>query len=144
MAWRRVPAARPPRGHTVRARAVIVHGAAAYIAERIADAVRLEDCARALYTSPRQLQRALSDHGTTWRRLLRDIRMREAARQLGGLDRPVGEVAGAVGYADPGQFAKTFRRVYGVPPSRYSEWARSYAPTDDHDRLPRVTEGTRD
>jgi AraC family transcriptional regulator of adaptative response / methylphosphotriester-DNA alkyltransferase methyltransferase len=112
------------RERTVRERALLVQQATTYVDGRVAEALSLDECARALYVSPRQLQRALADHGTTWRRLVLEARMRLAAQHLADRHWTVRRVARSVGYTEPGQFAKAFRRSHGVTPSEYRQGAR--------------------
>jgi AraC family transcriptional regulator, regulatory protein of adaptative response / methylphosphotriester-DNA alkyltransferase methyltransferase len=45
--------------------------------------------------------------------------MRKARELLADGSIPVREVARRVGYRQPAQFAKAFRRHYGAPPSRF-------------------------
>jgi AraC family transcriptional regulator of adaptative response / methylphosphotriester-DNA alkyltransferase methyltransferase len=45
--------------------------------------------------------------------------MRKALELLRRGEMPVREVANAVGYRQPAQFAKTFRRHHGAPPSSF-------------------------
>jgi AraC-like DNA-binding protein len=90
------------------------------IVEREYDAdLRLDDLARRVASSRRQLQRAYAEIGnTTFREHLGRVRMREASELLArGL--PVREVALRVGYRQPAQFAKAFRRHHGVSPSAF-------------------------
>lgn len=112
------------RPRTIQERALLSARAAAYVSERLSEPLVLEDCARALYTSPRQLQRALADQGTSWRRLVLESRMREAAERLADRHWPIGRVGHSVGYLEPGQFAKAFRRAYGMTPTQYRARAR--------------------
>jgi AraC family transcriptional regulator, regulatory protein of adaptative response / methylphosphotriester-DNA alkyltransferase methyltransferase len=77
--------------------------------------------ARALASSPRELQRAYAQFGeTSFREDLLARRMSAAAELLGG--QPylrVAEVAYLVGYRQPAHFARAFKRRYGVAPSRF-------------------------
>jgi AraC family transcriptional regulator of adaptative response / methylphosphotriester-DNA alkyltransferase methyltransferase len=80
----------------------------------------LDDVARRVATSRRQLQRAFSEAGeTSFRTYLQRIRMDRAADLLRTGDAPVNQVASAVGYRQPAQFAKAFRRHHGTPPSSF-------------------------
>ena len=76
--------------------------------------------AHEIATSRRQLQRALAEVGdTSFSRELQRERMRRAAELLVAGSLPVQVVAGAVGYRQAAQFAKVFRRHYGVSPSSF-------------------------
>ena len=77
----------------------------------------LADVAHAIATSRRQLQRVLSEHGTSFRAELQRERMTRAAQLLRESALPVSAVARAVGYRQAAQFSKAFRRHHGRPPS---------------------------
>ena len=77
----------------------------------------LADVAHTIATSRRQLQRVLSEHGTSFRTELQRVRMTRAAYLLRDGTLPVSSVARAVGYRQAAQFSKAFRRHYGQPPS---------------------------
>ena len=84
------------------------------------DELELDDVARRLATSRRQLQRAFAEAGdTTFRTHLAHVRMRKALEMLREGSLPVREVAARVGYRQAAQFAKTFRRHHGRPPSSF-------------------------
>ena len=78
----------------------------------------LPSVARALGTSPRQLQRACDEIGlTTFAAHLRAVRLRNAAELLAHQPLTVTDVA-AVGYRQPSHFVKAFRRRFGSPQGR--------------------------
>jgi two-component system response regulator YesN len=80
----------------------------------------LATVAHEIATSRRQLQRALAEAGaTSFSRQLQRVRMERAAELLAGGSPPVQAMAAAVGYRQPAQFAKVFRRHHGVSPSAY-------------------------
>jgi AraC family transcriptional regulator, regulatory protein of adaptative response / methylphosphotriester-DNA alkyltransferase methyltransferase len=73
-------------------------------------------------TSTRQLQRAFAESGgTSFRRELQRVRMERAATLLRFRSMPVARVAAAVGYRQPAQFAKAFRRHHGRAPSSFRD-----------------------
>ena len=73
-------------------------------------------------TSPRQLQRAFAESGgTSFRRELQRVRMERAATLLRFGSLPVARVAASVGYRQPAQFAKAFRRHHGRAPSAFRD-----------------------
>ncbi len=86
----------------------------------------LEEVARALASSPRQLQRAYSQFGEmSFREDLLARRMAVAAELLvEQRSIPVADVARLVGYRHAPHFARTFRRRYGMSPARFREAAR--------------------
>lgn len=80
----------------------------------------LDEVARMVLTSRRQLQRAFAEAGdTSFRTELARIRMRRAVELLRQSSLPVNEIARSVGYRQPGQFTKAFRRHQGEPPSSF-------------------------
>jgi AraC-like DNA-binding protein/DNA-binding CsgD family transcriptional regulator len=86
----------------------------------------LEQVARTIATSPRQLQRAYADFGSrSFRDDLVGQRLIAAARLLQRPSIPIVDVASAVGYSQAPHFARAFRRRYGLSPSEYR--ARSQA-----------------
>ncbi|NUS43922.1 MAG: helix-turn-helix transcriptional regulator [Mycobacteriaceae bacterium] len=54
--------------------------------------------------------------GRTVQDWIADRRMAEARKLLAETDRPVSDIARAVGYRDPAYFTRTFRRVHGAAP----------------------------
>jgi len=119
------------RPATIRLRASLFQDAAAILADEYASDVSLDDVARRVASSRRQLQRAFAEvGGTTFRQHLTRVRMQRAAELLGsGGALTVREVAHRVGYRQPAQFAKAFRRHLGVAPSEY----RSNGHAGSHD-----------
>jgi anti-anti-sigma factor len=78
----------------------------------------LEDVARDIATSSRQLQRVFAElAGSAFRDELAAVRMQHGAALLQTTDLPVAEIAHRVGYRQAAQFAKAFRRHHGVSPS---------------------------
>jgi transcriptional regulator GlxA family with amidase domain len=114
----------PKRPETVQRRNDLFIEAAAIIEAEYEAKLALDDVARRVATSRRQLQRAFAEAGeTSFRTYLQRIRMERAADLLRGTRSPVNQVAGAVGYRQPAQFAKAFRRHHGTPPSSFRESA---------------------
>jgi two-component system response regulator YesN len=83
--------------------------------------LELDDVARRIATSRRQLQRVFAEvGGTTFRARLATVRLDRAAELLHEAPYlPVREVARRVGYRQPAQFAKSFRRRHGASPAEY-------------------------
>ena len=104
---------------TTRQRRKSVFDEAVQIIERdYASDLDLDALARRIATSRRQLQRVFAEVGnTSFREYLAKVRMRHAAELLREGAIPVREVAQSVGYRQPAQFAKAFRRHHGAPPS---------------------------
>jgi AraC-like DNA-binding protein len=75
--------------------------------------------ARALASSPRQLQRAFEEVGkTSFTDYLREVRLRNAAQLLASQLLTVRQVSLLVGYRQPAHFAKAFRAATGSRPRR--------------------------
>lgn len=108
------------RPATIRHRTSLYEDATAIVAVEFADELSLDDIARRVASSRRQLQRAYAEIGdTTFREHMTAVRMDRAAEMLGSRGLTVREVAHRVGYRQPAQFAKAFRRRHGVAPSTY-------------------------
>jgi AraC family transcriptional regulator of adaptative response / methylphosphotriester-DNA alkyltransferase methyltransferase len=118
------------RPATVRHRTSLFEDAVAIVENEYASELSLDDIARRVASSRRQLQRAYSEIGdTTFREHLTAIRMERAAEMLRSRALTVREVAHRVGYRQPAQFAKAFRRHHGVAPSDFRA-AQRQAPPD--------------
>ena len=108
------------RTGTVARRRALFEEAQEIIEREYAEPLELDDVARRLATSRRQLQRAFAEIGdTSFRSHVARVRMRRALELLREGRLPVREVASNVGYRQPAQFAKTFRRHHGAPPSSF-------------------------
>jgi AraC family transcriptional regulator, regulatory protein of adaptative response / methylphosphotriester-DNA alkyltransferase methyltransferase len=106
------------RQSTLSRRRALFDEAVAAIERDYADqSLSLDSIARSIATSRRQLQRVFADHRTSFRRELQRARMTRAAEMLRDPALPVSTVARAVGYRQPAQFSKAFRRHHGRPPS---------------------------
>jgi AraC family transcriptional regulator of adaptative response / methylphosphotriester-DNA alkyltransferase methyltransferase len=105
---------------TVRLRTSLFEEAARIVEHEYAEDLSLDDIARRVASSRRQLQRAFAEVGhTTFREHLAKVRMARAAELLSTGSLPIREVARRVGYRQPAQFAKAFRRHIGVAPSDF-------------------------
>src|SRR3954452_10985697 len=108
------------RSDTMSRREDIYRDAVAVIARDYPTDLTVESVAHAIGTSRRQLQRVFDEvGGASFRQVLTHVRMRNASVLLRDTDAPVAAIARQVGYSQPAQFAKTFRRLYGDPPSLY-------------------------
>ena len=108
------------RQSTRRLRTALLEEANAIVEAEYASDLSLDDVARRVATSRRQLQRAYAEiGGTTFRTHLARVRMDRAAELLATRTLTVREVARRVGYRQPAQFAKAFRRHRGVAPSDF-------------------------
>jgi len=91
----------------------------------------LDEVARAVCSSRRQVQRLFEEDGDTFRAYLTRLRMQRAAELLTGTTLPVRIVARRVGYRQSAQFAKAFRRFGGVTPLQWRTEARRVARGED-------------
>lgn len=108
------------RQTTIERRRELFQEAVLIIEDEYADELELEALARRVAASRRQLQRAFAEVGNTSFRLhLAEVRMRRAADLLSHGSMPVRDVASSVGYRQPAQFAKAFRRHRGASPSLF-------------------------
>ena len=108
------------RPSTVRHRTSLFEDAVAIVEADYATELSLDDIARRVASSRRQLQRAYAEIGdTTFRDHLTGVRMERAAELLATRGLTVREVAFRVGYRQPAQFAKAFRRHHGASPSAF-------------------------
>src|SRR5215210_8605547 len=106
------------RPSTIRLRRSLFEEATDIVDREFGSELSLDEIARRVASSRRQLQRAYAEIGrTTFREHLTAVRMERAAQMLFGRGLTVREVARRVGYRQPAQFAKAFRRHHGVSPS---------------------------
>jgi AraC family transcriptional regulator of adaptative response / methylphosphotriester-DNA alkyltransferase methyltransferase len=125
---RYVPTQRPS---TIRLRASLLDEANAIVDREYASDLSLDDIARRVASSRRQLQRAYAEiGGTTFRDYLTRVRMDRAAEMLAARTLTVREVAHRVGYRQPAQFAKAFRRYRGMAPSDFRAGAHALGSHD--------------
>ena len=112
-----MPTQRPT---TIRLRTSLFEEATEIVDQEYGSDLSLDEIARRVASSRRQLQRAYAEIGeTTFRDHLTRVRMEKAAELLTSRGLTVREVAHRVGYRQPAQFAKAFRRHLGVAPSDY-------------------------
>ena len=105
---------------TIRLRTSLFEEAIHIVESEYASDLALDDIAHRVASSRRQLQRAFAEVGrTTFREHVARVRMARAAEMLGAGSLTVREVARRVGYRQPAQFAKAFRRHVGVAPSDF-------------------------
>jgi AraC-like DNA-binding protein len=108
------------RPTTIRQRTSLFEDAVAIVESEFASDLSLDDIARRVASSRRQLQRAYTEIGsTTFREHLTAVRMDRAAELLHIRGLTVRDVAHSVGYRQPAQFAKAFRRHHGIAPSDF-------------------------
>jgi AraC-like DNA-binding protein len=79
----------------------------------------LEQVARCLHVSGRTLKRRLSEHGTSFSELLDEQRRHLAMLLLRSPDSSIEDVADRLGYTDPANFTRAFRRWTGQTPRAF-------------------------
>jgi AraC-like DNA-binding protein len=109
-------------GATLRARREIVEEAKEFLTARMAERISLDDLARRVYVSPYHLARlfraatGFSVHG-----YLVDLRLRNGLDRIGatgGHADGIGEVGVRLGFNSHSHFTASFRRAFGLAPSR--------------------------
>lgn len=80
---------------------------------------RREVVAQALHLSQRTLQRRLQEEGTSYQQLLDDTRRELAEQYLGQVSLTLLEIAYLLGFADPSNFFRAFRRWFDETPGEY-------------------------
>ena len=75
--------------------------------------------AEACCVSVRTLQRHLAEIGLSYRQLTNDTRIAIAANWLKTEDVPIAEIAYNLGYSDPSNFTRAFRRQTGISPQEF-------------------------
>lgn len=80
---------------------------------------RRADVARVLGVSERTLARRLGEQGHVFEGLLDDVRRERALAAVADPERPLADIARALGFAEPSTFYRAFRRWTGMPPARW-------------------------
>lgn len=79
-----------------------------------------EQVARALYVSPRQLERIVkSRYGMTLREVVIDMRLTTASQMLRDGDMSIEEIGQAVGFSTRGAFERNFVKAFDMTPVQY-------------------------
>jgi len=78
-----------------------------------------EAVAQALLLSERTLQRRLQDEGTSYQHLLDDTRRELAGQYLGQANLTLLEISYLLGFSDPSNFFRAFRRWFDTTPGEY-------------------------
>jgi AraC-like DNA-binding protein len=77
-----------------------------------------DEMAGILLMHRRTLNRRLESQGTTFQRVLDEVRFEVARQLLDGTGLPLTEIAASLGYAELSAFSRAFRRWSGAAPSR--------------------------
>ena len=134
------PSLRPPvvhRPRTAESLSALYRESCAIVLRHYRRPLTVAVVARALASSPRQVQRAFDEVGeTSFSAFLREVRLRNAAELLARQPLTVRQVSLLVGYRQPAHFAKAFRRRYGVTPAQYRDRVRRRAGRQSPPRAP--------
>ncbi len=95
----------------------LVGTARALLVDRITSPPKLDEAAQALNLSSRGLRRKLAEAGTSYQKLLDEVRLRLATRMLTETTTPIATVAYELGFANASDFGRAFKRWSGRPPS---------------------------
>jgi len=79
----------------------------------------LDSAAKALHTSGRSLRRHLANMGTSYQQVLDEIRKKLALQYLATTHLPLYEIAYLLGFSDPSNFRRAFKKWTGKAPSEY-------------------------
>lgn len=79
------------------------------------------EIARALYLSPRSMQRKLQQANTSYQEILDQLREELALQYLQQSHLPIGEIAFRLGFSKIGSFTRAFTRWTQISPQRYRE-----------------------
>jgi AraC-like DNA-binding protein len=91
----------------------------ARVAARLPSDASIARVARDLRLSVRTLRRRLDGMGVSFQGLLEDVRRKRAVEYLTKTSDAVERVAERLGYSDPSNFRRAFRRWTGLPPAAY-------------------------
>jgi AraC-like DNA-binding protein len=83
----------------------------------------MEQVAASLSMGPRTLQRKLRDSGTTFEKILDDMRRDLALGYMRGRRHSIGEIMHLLGFASASSFTRAFRRWTGTAPSDWRDSA---------------------
>ncbi len=98
---------------------------------RPGDFPNLDSAASALHTSGRSLRRHLAAAGTSYQQVLDEVRKRLALQYLETTHLPLFEIALLLGFSDPSNFRRAFRKWTGKAPTDYR--ARPVTPEEIFD-----------
>jgi AraC-like DNA-binding protein len=84
----------------------------------------IEHTAQFIGMTRRTLQRRLAESGTEYSRLVDEVRLARAAALIHNSSTNLADVAQELGYSDPANFARAFRRWTGLSPSSFKRMDR--------------------
>ena len=95
----------------------LVGAVKALLIEQIASPPKLEAASRQLGLSSRSLRRRLAESGTSYQKLLDGVRARMARQLITETTTPISTIADELGFGNPSDFARAFKRWTGQTPS---------------------------
>ena len=95
----------------------------ALLLDHLAAPPKLDDAARILNLSPRSLRRKLAESGTSYQGVLDAVRLAVASRLIRETDRPIAAIGYELGFTNPSDFGRAFKKWSGQPPSAYRQQA---------------------
>jgi AraC-like DNA-binding protein len=81
----------------------------------------INELAEHLYISARTMIRQLRREGTSYQQIINDIQKSRAVEFLKITELTISDVAARLGYADPANFGRAFRRWFGVSPGKFRD-----------------------
>lgn len=78
-----------------------------------------EKIAASLHMSVRTMQRKLKEEGVSFKEMLNSTRQELANQYMENSRLSVNEITYLLGFSDPANFSRAFKRWHGVPPSQY-------------------------
>lgn len=101
-------------------RARTIRNAIRYIHDNLDRPLRVDEVARHVHVSPRQLTRLFADGlGAPPASYVERARLDRAAALLVRTEQPIKQVAAGLGYPDVASFTRAFSRQHGLPPGRF-------------------------
>jgi AraC family L-rhamnose operon transcriptional activator RhaR len=98
----------------------VVRQVTRYVHDNVDRPVRVDELARHVHLSHRQLTRLCAEHlGTSPAAYASAVRLDRAAALLVRTAQPIKQIAAATGFADVVQFTRAFTRRHGRPPGRF-------------------------
>ncbi len=111
-----------PQGKDIQ-RAVLLEN---IISSQFMQEISAEQVARALYISPRQLERIVkARYGMTLREVLIDMRLKTAAQMLRDGEMSIEKIGQAVGFSTRGAFERNFAKTFDMTPVQYRKQQKS-------------------
>lgn len=96
---------------------------AAVLKESLDDTTTLESVAKRLAMSPRTLRRKLASDGTSFQKVLDEVREARARDYLRATDLTVDEIAAHLAFRSASSFCQAFKRWTGTSPGQFREGA---------------------